>query len=118
MGDLKFLDSMLKDGLTDAFYGYHMGVTAENVARQFQLTREEQDAFAVASQNKAEAAQASGRFKDEIVPVTIKTRKGDITVSDADEYIRKGATVETMAKLKPGLRQGRLGHRRQCFGHQ
>jgi len=102
MGDLKFLDSMLKDGLTDAFYGYHMGVTAENVARQWQLTREEQDAFAVASQNKAEAAQASGRFKDEIVPVTIKTRKGDITVSE-DEYIRKGATVETMAKLKPAF---------------
>lgn len=102
MGDLKFLDSMLKDGLTDAFYGYHMGVTAENVARQWQLTREEQDAFAVASQNKAEAAQAAGRFKDEIVPVTIKTRKGDITVSE-DEYIRKGATVETMAKLKPAF---------------
>lgn len=102
MGDLKFLDSMLKDGLTDAFYGYHMGVTAENVARQWQLTREEQDAFAVASQNKAEAAQASGRFKDEIVPVTIKTRKGDITVSE-DEYIRKGATIETMAKLKPAF---------------
>lgn len=102
MGDLKFLDSLLKDGLTDAFYGYHMGVTAENVARQWQLTREEQDAFAVASQNKAEAAQASGRFKDEIVPVTIKTRKGDITVSE-DEYIRKGATLETMTKLKPAF---------------
>ncbi|MCF4166922.1 acetyl-CoA C-acetyltransferase [Zavarzinia compransoris] len=102
MGDLKLIDTMLKDGLTDAFYGYHMGITAENVARQWQLTREEQDAFALASQNKAEAAQTSGRFKDEIVPVTIKTRKGDIVVSD-DEYIRKGATIEMMAKLKPAF---------------
>ncbi|PWR18933.1 acetyl-CoA C-acetyltransferase [Zavarzinia compransoris] len=102
MGDLKFVDSMLKDGLTDAFYGYHMGITAENVARQWQLTREEQDAFAVASQNKAEAAQAAGKFKDEIVPVTIKTRKGDIVVSE-DEYIRKGATIDVMTKLKPAF---------------
>ncbi|RJF89165.1 acetyl-CoA C-acetyltransferase [Oleomonas cavernae] len=102
MGDMKFVDSMLKDGLTDAFYGYHMGVTAENVARQWQLTREEQDAFALASQNKAEAAQTAGKFKDEIVPVTIKTRKGDIVVSE-DEYIRKGATLDMMAKLKPAF---------------
>ena len=102
MGDLKLIDTMLKDGLTDAFYGYHMGITAENVARQWQLTREEQDAFALASQNKAEAAQASGRFKDEIVPVTIKTRKGEVVVSD-DEYIRKGATIEMMAKLRPAF---------------
>ncbi|PWR25097.1 acetyl-CoA C-acetyltransferase [Zavarzinia aquatilis] len=102
MGDVKFLDTMLRDGLTDAFYGYHMGVTAENVARQWQLTREEQDAFALASQNKAEAAQAAGRFKDEIVPVTIKTRKGDVVVSD-DEYIRKGATLDMMAKLRPAF---------------
>jgi acetyl-CoA C-acetyltransferase len=102
MGDVKFIDSMLKDGLTDAFYGYHMGVTAENVARQWQLTREEQDAFALASQNKAEAAQAAGKFKDEIVPVTLKTRKGDVVVSE-DEYIRKGATLEMMTKLKPAF---------------
>ncbi|MCW0182330.1 acetyl-CoA C-acetyltransferase [Zavarzinia sp.] len=102
MGDMKFIDTMLKDGLTDAFFGYHMGITAENVARQWQLTREEQDAFALASQNKAEAAQVAGRFKDEIVPVTIKTRKGDIVVSD-DEYIRKGATIEMMAKLRPAF---------------
>ncbi|ATN36362.1 acetyl-CoA acetyltransferase [Rhizobium sp. ACO-34A] len=102
MGDLKMIDSMIKDGLTDAFYGYHMGITAENVARQWQLTREEQDAFAVASQNKAEAAQVAGRFKDEIVPVVVPSRKGDITV-DADEYIRFGATLDSMAKLKPAF---------------
>ena len=102
MGDFKMLDSMIKDGLTDAFYGYHMGVTAENVARQWQLTRDEQDAFAVASQNKAEAAQAAGRFKDEIVPVTLKTRKGDVVVEN-DEYIRLGATLEGMQKLRPAF---------------
>src|SRR5690606_22376194 len=85
-----------------AFYGYHMGNTAENVARQWQLSREDQDAFAVASQNKAEAAQKAGRFKDEIVSVTVKTRKGDIVV-DADEYIRHGATIEAMQKLKPAF---------------
>jgi acetyl-CoA C-acetyltransferase len=102
MGDLKLIDTMIKDGLTDAFYGYHMGNTAENVARQWQLTRDEQDRFAVASQNKAEAAQKAGRFKDEIVPVTIKTRKGDVVV-DADEYIRHGATLEAMQKLKPAF---------------
>ncbi|WP_112830475.1 acetyl-CoA C-acetyltransferase [Rhizobium cremeum] len=102
MGDLKMIDSMIKDGLTDAFYGYHMGITAENVARQWQLSRDEQDAFAVSSQNKAEAAQVAGRFKDEIVSVVVPSRKGDITV-DADEYIRFGATLDSMAKLKPAF---------------
>jgi len=102
MGDLKLVDTMIKDGLTDAFHGYHMGITAENVARKWQLTREDQDRFAVASQNKAEAAQNAGRFKDEIVPVTIKGRKGD-TIVDQDEYIRAGTTMETVAKLKPAF---------------
>nr|1M1T_A Chain A, Acetyl-CoA acetyltransferase [Zoogloea ramigera]1M1T_B Chain B, Acetyl-CoA acetyltransferase [Zoogloea ramigera]1M1T_C Chain C, Acetyl-CoA acetyltransferase [Zoogloea ramigera]1M1T_D Chain D, Acetyl-CoA acetyltransferase [Zoogloea ramigera] len=102
MGDFKMIDTMIKDGLTDAFYGYHMGTTAENVAKQWQLSRDEQDAFAVASQNKAEAAQKDGRFKDEIVPFIVKGRKGDITV-DADEYIRHGATLDSMAKLRPAF---------------
>ncbi|MBC7314243.1 MAG: acetyl-CoA C-acetyltransferase [Rhizobium sp.] len=102
MGDMKMVDTMIKDGLTDAFYGYHMGTTAENVARQFQLTRDEQDAFALASQNKAEAAQVAGRFKDEIVPVVVPGRKGDVTV-DADEYIRVGATLDSMTKLRPAF---------------
>ena len=102
MGDFKMIDSMIKDGLTDAFYGYHMGNTAENIARQWQLSRDEQDAFAVASQNKAEAAQKEGRFKDEIVPFTVKSRKGDIVV-DADEYIRHGATLDAMQKLRPAF---------------
>ncbi|RLP25972.1 acetyl-CoA C-acetyltransferase [Mesorhizobium sp. YM1C-6-2] len=102
MGDLKLVDTMIKDGLTDAFHGYHMGITAENVARQWQLTRDEQDRFAVASQNKAEAAQKAGRFKDEITAVTIKGRKGD-TIVDQDEYIRAGTTLETVAKLKPAF---------------
>lgn len=102
MGDLKFIDTMIKDGLWDAFNGYHMGNTAENVARQFQITREAQDEFALASQNKAEAAQKAGKFKDEIVAVTIKGRKGD-TVVDQDEYIRHGATIEAMQKLKPAF---------------
>lgn len=102
MGDLKMVDTMIKDGLTDAFYGYHMGTTAENVARQWQLTRDEQDAFAVSSQNKAEAAQLAGRFKDEIVPVIVPGRKGDVTV-DQDEYIRHGATLDSMQKLKPAF---------------
>ncbi|TYR34579.1 acetyl-CoA C-acetyltransferase [Mesorhizobium microcysteis] len=102
MGDYAMIDTMIRDGLWDAFNGYHMGNTAENVARQWQLSREEQDAFAVASQNKAEAAQKAGRFKDEIVPVTIKSRKGEIVV-DADEYIRHGATLEAMQKLKPAF---------------
>ncbi len=102
MGDMKFLDTMLRDGLMDAFHGYHMGTTAENVAKQFQITRDEQDKFAVASQNKAEAAQKAGRFKDEIAPVTIKTRKGDVVVSE-DEYIKKGVTLEGIAKLRPAF---------------
>ncbi|BAR60956.1 acetyl-CoA C-acetyltransferase [Bradyrhizobium diazoefficiens] len=102
MGDVKFVDSMLKDGLMDAFHGYHMGVTAENIAARWQITREEQDAFATSSQNKAEDAQKGGRFKDEIVPVTVKTRKGDVVV-DQDEYIRPGTTQESLAKLKPAF---------------
>jgi acetyl-CoA C-acetyltransferase len=102
MGDMKMIDTMIKDGLTDAFYGYHMGVTAENIARQWQLSRDDQDQFAVASQNKAEAAQLAGRFKDEIVPFIVKGRKGDVTV-DADEYIRHGATIDAMTKLRPAF---------------
>ena len=102
MGDYAMVDTMLKDGLIDAFNGYHMGVTAENVAKQWQITRAQQDEFAVASQNKAEAAQKAGRFKDEIVPVTVKTRKGDIIV-DQDEYIRHGATLDSVAKLRPAF---------------
>ena len=102
MGDVKFLDSMISDGLTCAFNGYHMGNTAENVARKWQLTREEQDAFAAASQNKAEAAMNAGKFKDEIVPVTIQTRKGDIVV-DTDEHPKAGVTAEGLAKLRPAF---------------
>ncbi|WP_430474254.1 acetyl-CoA C-acetyltransferase [Thalassospira lucentensis] len=102
MGDVKFIDSMIKDGLWCAFNGYHMGNTAENIANKWGISREEQDAFAVASQNKAEAAQKSGRFKDEIAAVTIPNRKGDI-VFDADEYPRHGASVEGMAKLRPAF---------------
>ncbi|MGQ0563973.1 MAG: acetyl-CoA C-acetyltransferase [Gemmobacter sp.] len=102
MGDLNFVDSMIKDGLWDAFNGYHMGQTAENVANQWQISRDMQDEFAVGSQNKAEAAQKAGRFKDEIVAFTIKTRKGDVTV-DADEYIRHGATLDAMQKLRPAF---------------
>lgn len=102
MGDMKMIDTMLKDGLIDAFHGYHMGVTAENVARQWQLTRDEQDAFAVASQNKAEAAQKEGRFQDEIVAFTVKGRKGD-TIVEEDEYIRHGTTTESLAKLRPAF---------------
>jgi len=102
MGDMKFIDSMIKDGLWDAFNGYHMGQTAENVAQKWQISREMQDEFAVASQNKAEAAQKAGKFKDEVIPFTIKSRKGDIVV-DADEYIRHGATLEAMQKLKPAF---------------
>jgi acetyl-CoA C-acetyltransferase len=99
MGDYHLIDSMIRDGLWDAFNGYHMGNTAENVARQWQITRETQDAFAVASQNKAEAAQAAGKFKVEICPVTIAGRKGDVIVSD-DEYIKKGVTLDSVTKLK------------------
>jgi acetyl-CoA C-acetyltransferase len=102
MGDYAMVDTMLKDGLIDAFNGYHMGITAENVAKQWQITRALQDEFAVASQNKAEAAQKAGRFKDEIVPVTVKTRKGDVVV-DQDEYIRHGATLDSVAKLRPAF---------------
>ena len=102
MGDLKFVDTMLRDGLLDAFQGYHMGTTAENVAAKWQITRNDQDTFAVASQNKAEAAQREGRFADEITPVTVKGRKGD-TVIDKDEYIRPGTTLEILSKLKPAF---------------
>jgi acetyl-CoA C-acetyltransferase len=102
MGDMKFLDSMLRDGLLDAFQGYHMGITAENVAAKWQISRDEQDRFALGSQNKAEAAQKAGRFKDEIAPVTVSTRKGDIVV-DQDEYIRPGTTLEALAKLRPAF---------------
>ncbi|MEL6959610.1 MAG: acetyl-CoA C-acetyltransferase [Pseudomonadota bacterium] len=102
MGDMKLIDTMIKDGLWDAFNGYHMGQTAENVAEQWQISRDAQDEFAVASQNKAEAAQKAGKFADEIVPFTVKTRKGDIVV-DQDEYIRHGANLEAMAKMRPAF---------------
>ncbi len=102
MGDLKYIDSMIRDGLWDAFNGYHMGQTAENVAEKWQIGREAQDEFAVASQNKAEAAQKAGKFDDEIVAFTVKTRKGDIIV-DEDEYIRHGATIEAMQKMRPAF---------------
>jgi len=102
MGDVKFVDSMLKDGLFDAFNGYHMGNTAENVARKWQLTRDEQDAFAAASQQKAEAAQKAGKFDDELTPVTIKTRKGDIVI-ESDEYPKHGTTAESLGKLRPAF---------------
>ncbi|TPW01333.1 MAG: acetyl-CoA C-acetyltransferase [bacterium] len=102
MGDIKLIDTMISDGLWDAFNGYHMGQTAENVADAFHISRADQDAFAVASQNKAEAAQKAGRFDDEIVPVTIKGRKGDVVV-DKDEFIRHGATLEAMQGLKPAF---------------
>jgi acetyl-CoA C-acetyltransferase len=102
MGELQFVDTMIKDGLWDAFHGYHMGQTAENIAREWRISREEQDAFAVASQNKAEAARAAGRFEDEIVVVNIKGRKADVVV-DQDEYIRVGATVALMSSLRPAF---------------
>jgi len=102
MGDLGFVDTMIKDGLWDAFHGYHMGQTAENIAARWQITRDDQDRFAVASQNKAEAAQKAGRFKDEIAPVTIKGRKGDIVV-DTDEYIRHGVTLDSISGLRPAF---------------
>jgi acetyl-CoA C-acetyltransferase len=104
MGAIEFVDTMIKDGLWDAFNGYHMGITAENLAEKYQVNREAQDAFAVSSQNKAEAARAAGRFKDEIVPVTIKGRKGD-TIVDQDEYIRAGATIEGLQGLKPAFKK-------------
>ncbi|MEL6595111.1 MAG: acetyl-CoA C-acetyltransferase [Pseudomonadota bacterium] len=102
MGDVKYIDTMIRDGLWDAFNGYHMGQTAENVAEKWQISREQQDEFAVASQNKAEAAQKAGKFDDEVVAFTVKTRKGDIVV-DKDEYIRHGATMEAMQKLRPAF---------------
>ena len=102
MGDIQFIDTMIRDGLWDAFNGYHMGITAENVAKHWEISREQQDQFAVASQNKAEAARKAGRFKDAIAPVTVKGRKGD-TVVDTDEYIRDGATLEAMAGLRPAF---------------
>lgn len=102
MGSAEFIDTMIKDGLWDAFHGYHMGTTAENVAAKWEVSRETQDAFAAASQQKAEAAQKEGRFADEIVPVTVKNRRGDVVV-DADEYIKPGTTAETLAKLRPAF---------------
>jgi acetyl-CoA C-acetyltransferase len=102
MGNFDMVDTMIKDGLWDAFNGYHMGTTAENVAKQFQITRAQQDEFAMKSQNKAEAAQTAGKFKDEIVPVVIKSRKGDIVV-DTDEYPKKGVTLESLTKLRPAF---------------
>ena len=102
MGSFELVDTMIKDGLWDAFNGYHMGTTAENVAKQWQITRQQQDEFAVKSQNKAEAAQAAGKFKDEIVAVTIKSRKGDIVV-DTDEYPKKGVTLDSLTKLRPAF---------------
>jgi acetyl-CoA C-acetyltransferase len=109
MGDVKFLDTMIKDGLWDAFNGYHMGTTAENVARQWQITREEQDRFAVASQNKAEAAKKAGKFKDEIAPVTIKTRKGDTVVADAmtSTSVKAQPTTASPSCVRPSTRTGR-----------
>ncbi|MDQ2878864.1 MAG: acetyl-CoA C-acetyltransferase [Pseudomonadota bacterium] len=104
MGSLTLVDTMITDGLTDAFNAYHMGLTAENLAEQYQVTRGEQDAFAVRSQNLAEAARAGGRFRDEIAPVVIKGRKGDVTVAD-DEYIRAGATIEGAAGLRPAFKK-------------
>ncbi len=117
MGEFKLQDTMLKDGLIDAFHGYHMGNTAENVATKWQLSREDQDRFAVGSQNKAEAAQKAGKFKDEIVPVTISTRKGDVVVSD-DEYIRARRHLRGNGEAQAGLLQGGNGDRRQRLGHQ
>ena len=102
MGDVKFIDTMIRDGLWDAFNGYHMGQTAENVAEKWQISREVQDEFALASQNKAEAAQKAGKFRDEIVPFMVKTRKGEVTVEE-DEYIRHGATIDNMTKLRPAF---------------
>jgi acetyl-CoA C-acetyltransferase len=104
MGNLELVDTMIKDGLTDVFNGYHMGITAENLAERYQITRQEQDEFATASQNKAEAARRDGRFRDEIAPVTVKGRKGD-TIVDADEFIREGVQVESLAGLRPAFKK-------------
>jgi acetyl-CoA C-acetyltransferase len=102
MGDLQFVDTMIKDGLWDAFHGYHMGTTAENVAQKYQITREQQDEFAAASQRKAGEAMKAGRFRDEIAPVTVKTRKGEVTISD-DEYPKPETTLEVLQKLRPAF---------------
>ncbi len=104
MGTINLIDTMVSDGLTDVFNGYHMGVTAENLAEQYQVTRADQDAFSVGSQNKAEAARSSGRFKDEIAPVTIKGRKGDTVVAD-DEHIRAGATLDSVSGVRPAFKK-------------
>jgi len=104
MGDVSFIDTMIRDGLWDAFNGYHMGQTAENVAEQWQISRADQDAFAVASQNKAEAAQKDGRFTEEIVPVTVKSRRGDTIVAQ-DEYIKHGVTIDSLGKLRPAFKR-------------
>lgn len=104
VGNVNFIDTMIYDGLTDVFHNYHMGITAENLAERYQISREDQDRFAVSSQNKAEAARSAGRFKDEIAPVTIKGRKGDTVVSE-DEYIRAGATIEAVSGLKPAFKK-------------
>ncbi len=117
MGDMAFIDSMIRDGLWDAFNQLSHGSDGRKRRDQWQISRDMQDAFALASQNKAEAAQKAGRFADEIVPFIIKGRKGDVTV-DQDEYIRHGATLESMAKAAPGLHQGRLGHGGQCLGSE
>ncbi len=118
MGDAQMIDTMIKDGLWDAFNGYHMGNTAENVAEKWQITREQQDKFAAASQNKAEAAQKAGRFKDEIVPVTIKGRKGDVIGRRPTSTPRHGTTVEVAGEAAPGLQQGRHGDGGQRLRHQ
>jgi acetyl-CoA C-acetyltransferase len=104
MGDLGLIDTMIKDGLWDAFHGYHMGTTAENVAKEYQITRADQDALALGSQQKAAAAQKAGKFKDEIAPVTLTTRKGEVVVSE-DEYIRAETTAEALAKLRPAFQK-------------
>ncbi len=118
MGDLAFVDTMIKDGLWDAFHGYHMGQTAENIAARWQITREDQDRFAVASQNRAEAAKKAGRFKDEIAPVTIKGRKGDTIVDQRRVHPRTASTLESISGLRPAFSQGRHGHRGQRLGPQ
>ena len=117
MGAVELVDTMIKDGLTDVFNNYHMGITAENLAEQYQITRDDQDAFATASQNKASAARASGRFRDEIAPVTVKTRKGE-TIVEHDEYIRDGVEQAGLSGPAAGVQEGRHRHRRQCLGPQ
>ena len=117
MGAFEMIDTMIKDGLWDAFNGYHMGTTAENVAKQWQITRQQQDEFAVKSQNKAEAAMKAGKFKDEITPVTIKSRKGDVVV-DTDEYPKAGVTMEFVVQTATGVRQRRHRDRGQRIRHQ